>query len=93
VAKMEMSRADALASGLRRFSGWSLLTHCPKCGSTAEFAMDVLIARDGGNAEVYTIVSKLRCVDCNVEPDEVHLWRKSRGRRTNHVQLRGEIYG
>jgi hypothetical protein len=90
----EISRADVLASELRRFSGWYLLTHCPQCGSSSEIAIDVLIKRYGGELAMYTAVQKLECLDCKIAPDEVHLWRKERERdgSPHHVQLRGENY-
>jgi hypothetical protein len=89
----ELSRASVLASGLGRFSGWYLLTHCPSCGSSSEIALDVLIKRYGGDAAMYTAVKRLECADCKIEPDEVHLWRKERDQSPHHVQLRGEVYG
>jgi len=86
-----LSKASVLASELRRFAGWFLLTHCPQCGSSSEIAMQVLIKRYSERLAIYSAVEKLACLDCKVAPDEVHLWRKETGRPADHVQLRGTI--
>lgn len=86
------SRASVLASELCRLAGWYLLTHCPRCGSSSEIAIDVLIKRYGGELAMYTALPKLECLDCKIAPDEVHLWRKERDQSPHHVQLRGAVF-
>ena len=90
----KLSRSSALASELRRFAGWYLLTHCPSCGSSSEIAVDVLAKRHGENVEMYTITRKLGCTECKLEPDEVHLVEFRSGPRHDrilqHIQLWGD---
>ena len=86
------SRASVLASELCRFAGWYFLTHCPRCGSSSEIIIDVLIKRYGGDLAMYTALQKLECLDCKLAPDEVHLWRKQRDQSPHHVQLRGQTF-
>jgi len=87
-----LARTSVLASELCRFAGWYFLTHCPRCGSSSEIMIDVLIRRYGGELAMSTVLQKLECLDCKLAPDEVHLWRKERDQSPDHVLLRGEAF-
>jgi hypothetical protein len=67
------TRATALASPLRQFTGWRFTMNCPGCRVLRSLAVETLMPNNGGAITVGETVARLRCQRCGSAPDWVRL--------------------
>jgi hypothetical protein len=67
------TRATALASPRRQFTGWTITANCPACHVLRSRTVETLMVTNGGAITVGEVVARLRCKRCGGKPDWVRL--------------------
>jgi hypothetical protein len=68
------TRATALASPLRTFTGWTLTMFCPDCRKLRSRSVETLMNLYGtGAVSLGDVVARFRCHRCGSKPDWVRL--------------------
>jgi hypothetical protein len=84
------TRATALASPLRQFTGWTLTMNCPACRVLRSLSVEALMSQHAGAVTtVAAVIARFRRRRCGSEPDWVRLadGQKWQGRPVREVML------